>query len=262
MGNEILDRLASFEIVDVDVEYRESVYKRSVGPALLRSVSNLSTTVDVHGPLTPALGLPIVVSDRPGAQGTMALYFAEGGNSDKVLGFTCHHVLFKTDGVTNDDYVFAGVSAPCQHVQLLGTRAFDKLLDSIKTRIGRHGIMDEIYEGQIKRLETRVDGDEDEDEDVAEAKKELKKTRGLLADANEAIEDLEKLYDKVKEWGKPSQRIIGYIRSSPAIAFNVGPDGFTGDWGTFELDGPKFKDAFKGNFIDLGAFRFISLQVV
>jgi len=49
---------------------------------------------------------------------------------------------------------------------------------------------------------------------------------------------------------------------SLAIAFNVGPDGFTEDWGAFELDGPKFKDAFKGNFIDLGAFRFISLQVV
>ena len=102
-----------------------------------------------------------------------------------MLGLTCHHVLFKTDGVTNDDYVFAGVSAPSQHVQLLGTRAFDKLLDSIKTRIGCHGIMDQIYEGQIKRLETRVDGDDDED--IAEAKKELKKTRGLLADASEAI---------------------------------------------------------------------------
>ncbi|KAI0276971.1 hypothetical protein BGY98DRAFT_1097794 [Russula aff. rugulosa BPL654] len=250
-GNEILNLLASFDIVDVDVEYRESVYKRSVGPALLRTVSNLNTTVDVRGPLTPALGLPIAASDRPDAQGTMALYFAEGGNSNKVLGLTCHHVLFKTDGATNDDYAFAGTGPHRQDVQLLGTRAFDKLLASIKIRIGRHGIMVEIYEGQIKRLEARVGGDDDED--VAEAKKDLKKTRGMLDDANEAIEDLEKFYEKVKkEWGKPSQRTIGYIRSSPAIAFNVGPEGFTEDWGAFELDGSKFKDAFKGNFIDLG----------
>ncbi|KAH8108684.1 hypothetical protein DFH11DRAFT_1862160 [Phellopilus nigrolimitatus] len=249
-GNEILDLLASFDIVDVEVEYRESVYKRSVGPALLRSVSNLNTTADVRSPLTPALGLHIAASDRPGTQGTMALYFAEGGNSDKVLGLTCHHVLFKTDGATNDDYVFPGAGAPLQYVQLLGTRAFDKLLHSIKMRIGHSGVMVEIYEGQIKRLEARVCGDDEED--VAEAK-ELKKTRGLLDDANEAIEDLEKFYEKVKkEWGKPSQRTIGYIRSSPAIAFNVGPEGFTEDWGVFELDGPKFKDAFKGNFIDLG----------
>ncbi len=26
----------------------------------------------------------------------LALYFAEGGNSDKVLGLICRHVLFKT----------------------------------------------------------------------------------------------------------------------------------------------------------------------
>ena len=26
---------------------------------------------------------------------------------------------------------------------------------------------------------------------------------------------------------------------SLTIAFNVGPDGFTEDWGAFELDGPK-----------------------
>ena len=144
----------------------------------------------------------------------MAVYFAEGGNSNKVLGLTCHHVLFKTDGATNDDYAFAGTGPHRQDVQLLGTRAFDKLLASIKIRIGRHGIMVEIYEGQIKRLEARVGGDDDED--VAEAKKDLKKTRGMLDDANEAIEDLEKFYEKVKkEWGKPSQRTIGYIRSFP-----------------------------------------------
>ncbi|KAL5531494.1 hypothetical protein ACEPAG_4371 [Sanghuangporus baumii] len=250
-GNDILRLLASFDIDDVEVEYRESIYKRSVGPALLRSVSNLNTTVDVRGPLTPALGLSIAASDSPSAQGTMALYFTEGGNSGKVLGLTCHHVLFKTDRANNNDYVFESAGTPRKYVQLLGTRAFDKLLGSIKMRIGRHGIMVGIYEGQIKRLEARVSGDDDED--VAEAKKELKKTRSLLDDANEAIEDLEKFYEKVKkDWGQPKQRIIGYIRSSPAIAFNVGPKGFTEDWGAFELDGPKFKDAFKGNFIDLG----------
>jgi hypothetical protein len=134
-GNEILDLLASFDINDVEVEYRESIYKRSDGPALLPSVSSLNTTVDVRGPLTPALGLPIAASDRPDSQGTMALYFGEGGNSDKVLGLTCHHVLFKTDGDTNDDYVFAGAGAPRKYVQLLGTSAFDKLLASIKIRI-------------------------------------------------------------------------------------------------------------------------------
>ena len=144
--------------------------------------------------------------------------------------------------------------APRKYVQLLGTRAFDKLLASIKLRIGRHGIMVEIYKGQIEKLEVRVDGDDESD--VAEAKKELRKIRSLLDEADEAIKDLERFYETVKkEWSKPEeQRTIGHIRYSPAVAFNVGPEGFTEDWDAFELDGPKFKDAFKGNLIDLGAF--------
>jgi hypothetical protein len=60
--------------------------------------------------------------------------------------------------------------------------------------------------------------------------KELKKARGLLDEANE---DLENFYEKVKEWGKPSQRTIDYNRSSPAIAFNVGPESFTEHWDAF-----------------------------
>ncbi|KAG9079402.1 hypothetical protein FRC06_007752, partial [Ceratobasidium sp. 370] len=186
---------------------------------------------------------PVVIWQRnPSAsRGLMALYFAEGGNSNKVLGLTCHHVLLETDATTNDDYVFTGAHAPRKNVQLLGTRTFDKLLGSIKMRIGRQGIMVGIHEGQIKRLKARVDGDDEED--AAAAEKELRKALALLGDTIEAIENLEKFYEKVKkDWGKASQRIIGHIRSSPAVAFNVGPEGFTEDWGAFELDGPKFKD--------------------
>ena len=120
--------------------------------------------------------------------------------------------------------------------------------------------MVEIYERRIKRLEARVGGDDEDD--VAEANKGLNETLGLLDKANKAIEDLEKFYEKVQEWGKPDQRIIGHIRSFPAIAFIVGPEGFTEDWGAFEFDSRKFNNAFKGNFIDLGMSCFISLQVI
>ncbi|KAJ7077374.1 hypothetical protein B0H15DRAFT_861665 [Mycena belliarum] len=250
-ANELLALLADFDIDDVEVEYRESLYKRFAGSPLLRSVSTLHTTVDVRGPLTPALGLAIATSDRPEAEGTMALYFTEGGQSNKVLGLTCHHVLFKTDDEHNGEYVLRGAGAPRKYVRLLGLRRFDRLLASIKLRIGRHGIMVEIYGRNITKLEARVKGDDEED--VAEAKKELKKTRLLLDDANEAIEDLEKLYTTVKkDWSKPEQRTIGHIRYSSALTLEAAPGGFTADWGAFELDGSKFKDAFRGNFIDLG----------
>ena len=90
-----------------------------------------------------------------------------------------------------------GAPAPRKHVRLLGTRAFDKFLTSIKLRIGRHGIMVGIYKGQIEKLEVRVDGDDESD--VAEAKKELRKTRSLLDETNKAIEDLERFYETVKK---------------------------------------------------------------
>ncbi|KAI0760742.1 hypothetical protein C8Q74DRAFT_251673 [Fomes fomentarius] len=250
-ANELLALLADFDIDDVEVEYRESLYKRLAGSPLLRSVSNLNPIVDVVGPLTPALGLPIATSDRPDAQGTMALYFAEGGQSDKVLGLTCHHVLFKTDDQHNDEYVFRGAGAPRKYVRLLGNNRFQRLLDSIKLRIGRHGIMVEIYGRNIAKLEARVKGSDEKD--VAEAKRELKKTRILLDDANEAIEDLEKFYTTVKrDWSKPEQRTIGHIRYSSALTLGAATGGFTADWGAFELDRSQFKDAFRGNFMDLG----------
>ena len=63
-SKEILHLLESYGIVDVDVEYRESIYRRSVGPAL-RPVSGLNHTVDVRGPLTPALGLPMLPRTDP-----------------------------------------------------------------------------------------------------------------------------------------------------------------------------------------------------
>lgn len=258
---DLLNLLAEFGVDDVEVEYRESIYRRSVGSPLLRSVSNLNATVDVRGPLTPALGLAIATVDRPDAQGTMALYFTEGGQSNKLMGLTCHHVLFKTDAEHNDEYKYRGTAAPRKFVRLLGLRRFEVLLASIKLRIGRHGIMVDIYERDIAKLEARAKGDDDDD--VAEAKKELKKTRSLLEEANEAVEELEKFYATVKkDWGNPEQRNIGHVRYSSALTLNAAPGGFTADWGAFELNDSKFKNAFVGNFIDLGAFLNYLARVV
>lgn len=66
-GADILELLKVFGIEDVEVEFRESLYRRSVGPPLLRHVSKVNHTVDVRSPLTPALCLSIAASDRPDA---------------------------------------------------------------------------------------------------------------------------------------------------------------------------------------------------
>ena len=76
--------------------------------------------------------------------------------------------------------------------------------------------MADIYKGQINMLEVRVKGNDDEH--VVVTKKELKKTQGVLNEANEAIGDLQKFHDNVKkDWADPKQRVNGHIRPSPSM---------------------------------------------
>ena len=261
----ILAILRGFDIDDVEVEFRESVYMRSqaVGPALLPSVdSDDDITAAVRGPLTAALGLPIAPSDRPDAQGTMALYFAEGGDSNNVLGLTCRHVLFQTDDAANDKYVYASVGEPRKGVQLLGTRAFDSLIHNIKIRVGRHALYFRYNEADAEEWEKKLDNEEDTD-NVAKITNRLKRIENKLNEEGKAIETFANFYVQVEEeWSEPDLRTIGFVRCSPAITFNADDEGFTEDWAAFELDGRKFEKVFEGNFIDLGMLSPLSLQAV
>ncbi|KZP05424.1 hypothetical protein FIBSPDRAFT_967272, partial [Athelia psychrophila] len=174
-------------------------------------------------------------------KGTMALYFTEGGQSDKLMGLTCHHMLFKTDTKHNVEYKFRGAGIPHKYVCLLSLHRFEGLLTSIKVCISCHGIMVDIYGRVIVKLKARVKGDVNKD--VAEAKKELKKTHSLLEDANVAIEELKKFYTTVKkDWGNSKQHTISHIRYSSTLMCNTASGGFTADWGTFKLDSSKFKN--------------------
>jgi hypothetical protein len=252
-ANGCLDLLKEFDITDVQVEYRESIFTRSAGPNLLKPVSDLHPTVDVRGPLTPALGLFIAAQATPHIEGTGGLYLAEGGDSKKVLLVTARHVLFPPNEGPNVNYARTNTSAQPRNLLLLGTKAFENLVESIKIRIGRHGIMVERYNRQIEKLQAREAG-EDQD-DIEEATGELKKTQRLLDEANEAMEALEKFHNEVKkDWSEPSQRVLGHIVYSPRITLGVGTEGFTEDYAVVELDSSKIEKAFKGNVIELGAF--------
>jgi hypothetical protein len=248
------DLLKEFDVTDIEVEYRESIYTRSAGPNFLKPVSDLHPTVDVRGPLTPVLGLSIAAQATPHISGTGGLYLAEGGNNEKILLVTARHVLFPPNNGPNVDYTHTNsTSAPRRNVLLLGTRAFDNIVKSIKLRIGRHGIMAERYERQIKKLQVREAVEDDDD--AKEARKELKKTQVLLDEAKEAMEALESFHDQVKkQWSQPSQRVLGHIARSPPITLGAGTEGFTEDYAIVELDRSKIEKAFEGNVIDLGAF--------
>jgi hypothetical protein len=112
----------------------------------LESVSSLDSTVDVVGSLPPALGLPIAGSTTPHVEGTMGFYLAEGGESEDILAVITRHVLFPSNEA-NTDYARKNNSMRRKDVLLMGTKAFKKLLTSIKIRIGDYGTMIGVYEG-------------------------------------------------------------------------------------------------------------------
>jgi hypothetical protein len=260
-----LEILKASGINDVEVECRESLYTRSVGPNLLKPVSNLNPTADVRGPLTPALGLSIAAQDTPHAEGTGGLYLAEGGGSERLLLVTARHVLFPPNESPNIDYASTNTGAPRRDVLLLGTKAFKNFAEFIKIEIEHHGTMAESYNEdipkyreKIRNLTERAAG---EDEDVIKAvTRELEKTQNLLSNLNEDMEALEKFRQEVtrNKWRDPSQRILGHILYSPSIAFGAGTEGFTEDYAIVELDRSKIEKSFVGNTIDLGMFQSIS----
>ena len=247
-----LDLLREFGISDVEVEFRESVYTRSVGPDLLEPVSDFNPIADVSGPLTPALGLSIASQSTLHVQGTGGFYLAQGGDNNKVLLVTARHVVFPQSQWPNVNYIWKP-SAPIRRVVLFGTKAFDKLVESIKTRIRRHSTMAGIRKEQIAKYRTKEAGEDREDAEEASAERE--EAERLLDRAHEAMAKLEEFHrDVTKKWENPTNRVIGQILRSPPVALGVGAEGFTEDYAVVELDSSKFKTAFQGNVIDLGTF--------
>ena len=250
-AQDVLALLKDYQITDVDIDFRESYYTREAGPRLLKPAEDLDPLVDVVGPLTPALGLRISTKARPGAQGTMALYLAEGGRSDGLLGLSCRHVLIGPKQA-NVDYV-RHPSRPAKDVLLLSKGAFTNLVDSIKLEIGEHGITVKRWRKQIEGFEEREKGTNAVD--VAKAKKARIETQGLVDKSQKAMEALGAFLNRVnKDWKKLDDRVIGHILRSPAISLGVGEQRFTEDWGIFQVDRAKLGDGFQGNKIDLGAF--------
>jgi hypothetical protein len=74
------DLLVTNEIIDVEVEIRESVVTRSRGPKLY----NPDFMADVRMPLSTTLGLPICAQSMTWAEGTGGFFITEGGNTKRL----------------------------------------------------------------------------------------------------------------------------------------------------------------------------------
>lgn len=245
-ANAILALLEDEDIIAVDIEFRESVFRRSAGAELYEPASNLDVTRHVIDPLTTALGLAIAAARTPHLQGTMGFYFNDGND---LYGVTARHVLFPADE-DNSDYIY-NTSRPRKKVLLMGTKAWGDHLKSVQFQIGNLCTAAGIRRESIGWLEGRAEGDTPA---AKKAKKELEKTRELLEETTDAINELQKLYEQTnKDFGKPRQRVIGHVVWSPAITIGAAPHGFTKDVCVVKLDKARFLPNFKGNVIDLGA---------
>ncbi|KAF8954752.1 hypothetical protein BDZ97DRAFT_1908028 [Flammula alnicola] len=230
--------LEGFELPDIEVAFRESLFTRSAGPQLLNYVSSVHATADVRSPLTPALGLHIAAQATPHLEGTGGIYIREGA---KVFVLTARHVVIPPNARCNELYSRTKASQVRRDVFLLGSKAFQEELKSIMLGIERQAILVDHYKEELKGL------------GEAEAK-ERKRFEDLLQEAEEAVDTLSEFHGEVaKYWSAESLRVLGHVAHSPPISVGTGPKRFTEDWALIELDGEKIDwKAFKGNVIDLG----------
>jgi hypothetical protein len=110
----------------VEVEIRESVVIRYVGPKLLKPVYSTNLTAELLEPLTPTLGLSICNTSTPWAEGTGGFYVT--GDS-KLYLVAARHVVFKPDPADNDTYEYKVPSQARVNVALFGTAAYNSYVE-------------------------------------------------------------------------------------------------------------------------------------
>ncbi|KAG8722836.1 hypothetical protein FRC08_007784 [Ceratobasidium sp. 394] len=237
---EIRAYLDSLNVEDVDIAFRESVFKhlRGHGPALFPHAEDGDAFKDIADNVSVLLSLPICGSNTP-MQGTMGPYFHVGNT---LYAVTVRHNLFPLDE-DNRTYKYHG-SGP-KEVLLMGTSAFTNYLASIQDQIDNYVDTVEPLKKQIATLKTKIEDGLDLDAKLLEREEELRKTL-------ERIEHMKTFFVAVKtKWSKPKDRTIGFVRWAPRFGVHVDPYGFTRDLCVVELYKKKFQN-FEGNVLSLG----------
>ena len=133
----------------------------------------------------------------------------------------------------------------------MGSRAFQRFLESIQGHIGIMNSTVGVLEKRVTALTARSEGDGPTAEQAA---RELEATQRQLTETRAAIEELKKFFVKMKKhWTRPKDRIIGHVVWAPPISLHTDPCGYTMDVCVVKLDKKKFSPNFRGNVLDLGA---------
>ncbi|KAF8267033.1 hypothetical protein EI94DRAFT_1786628, partial [Lactarius quietus] len=236
------DLLVEFNIIDVDVEIRESIVTRSVGgPKLLPYAPFYDPTVDVRESLTTSLGIPICAQSTPWAEGTGGFFISEGGNAERLLLVTARHPLFMPES-GNEHFEQKDNSQSRHDVMLFSDAGFNKCLKSIIGKIRDKEFMVKCEEERIRELEGKDD---------PAAKKERERAHAELDKAMKAMKKLRNFHqDILSHWATAESRVLGHVILSPPISTRKG---YTEDWAVIEIDTSKIDASnFEGNTIDLG----------
>ncbi|KAG8985958.1 hypothetical protein FRB94_003252 [Tulasnella sp. JGI-2019a] len=236
--------LDSLQIQDIDIAYRESIYKPlpGHGPALFPTVENRDSLKDVIDNVSVALSLPIA-GRKTTMQGTLGPYFHVG---DKLYAITVRHNVFLLNG-DNEEYHYHD-SAPMKEVMVMGTPTFTNYLASIKALIGT--CIDTA--ASLEKMITTFGGRVQDGIDVGESQRKLNECEVELANTCIKIENLKDFFVNIRRnWSKPKDRVIGFVRWAPPIGVGVAPHRYTRDLCVIELYKDKFKSMI-GNVLSLG----------
>ncbi|KAI5992374.1 hypothetical protein F5J12DRAFT_860015, partial [Pisolithus orientalis] len=240
--------LLSFQIVGVEIAFRESVFRRS-SPKLLNYVAAANPTASVRSPLTAALGLSIASLPTRYAEGTGALYLSAGRHSETVYILTARHVVFPPKDVQNKLYHRTQKNQCPVEVMLSGPEAFQGILTSAMVKIADDTVMVDQYQKQLCKPQQR---EASPDADGVEAEQAV--VESSLRAAKASIKEINKFHSNVtKVWSQERHRVIGHVLYAPPITVGAGTKRYTEDWALIELDRNKINWAnFRGNVIDLG----------
>ncbi|KAG9092620.1 hypothetical protein FS749_015563 [Ceratobasidium sp. UAMH 11750] len=236
--------LDSLPAQNIDIAYRESVYKTSPGhgPALFKPVEDGDPLKEVIDNVSIPLSLSIA-GGKTTMQGTLGPYFHVG---DKLYAITVRHNVFLRDG--DNELHRHHESAPKKEVLLMGQSAFTNYLVSIQAAISTYNDAAEVLETKISKLRARLQGGTDDQESQAK----LEENEAELAKTRTKIEKLKQFFVEIKKrWSKARDRVIGFVRWAPPIGVGVAPHGYTRDLCVIELYKEKIKHMI-GNVLSLG----------
>ena len=117
-------------------------------------------TADLRDPFTPPLGLHISPRGALRFEGTGGLYICEGGESNRVFLLTARHVALPPSLRRNDVHAHINQSQPRREVVLLGSRAYQKALESIMVKIGNQARSANSAKDGLKSVGEATEGED------------------------------------------------------------------------------------------------------